>query len=393
MAGRGRRRERTQVSTPSSTLARFGSAGRGLRGFLTWWGAGLSAWLPPAWRQLLASSSDRLLLQVQGDGVLMRRQGGNALQDVASLPQVPARADGNDPLAGVLTRQAAELPRWLLLPAESGLRRSLLLPAAARERLREVLGFEIERQTPFAMGDVAWDGRVLDARDDGQLQVELVVVPRVRTDAVVAQLGSLSGWLAGIDLADAEGRPLGVNLLPAAQRHRRGNPWRIWNIVLAAIASLALALGLSQVLDNRVAAAAQLQADVAKRSVQARSVSQQRQRLVDAVEGGSYLQAQRNARPSVVEVMDELARRLPDGTYLEKISIEGGQLSLVGLSNQAAALVGKLEGAKQWRAPALSGALQQDPRMRSDRFTLVAQLNDAAATAQAGRKEAAGAPR
>ena len=393
MAGRGRRRERTQVSTPSSTLARFGSAGRGLRGFLTWWGAGLSAWLPPAWRQLLASSSDRLLLQVQGDGVLMRRQGGNALQDVASLPQVPARADGNDPLAGVLTRQAAELPRWLLLPAESGLRRSLLLPAAARERLREVLGFEIERQTPFAMGDVAWDGRVLDARDDGQLQVELVVVPRVRTDAVVAQLGSLSGWLAGIDLADAEGRPLGVNLLPAAQRHRRGNPWRIWNIVLAAIASLALALGLSQILDNRVAAAAQLQADVAKRSVQARSVSQQRQRLVDAVEGGSYLQAQRNARPSVVEVMDELARRLPDGTYLEKVSIEGGQLSLVGLSNQAAALVGKLEGAKQWRAPALSGALQQDPRMRSDRFTLVAQLNDAAATAQAGRKEAAGAPR
>ena len=393
MAGRGRRRERTQVSTPSSTLARFGSAGRGLRGFLTWWGAGLSAWLPPAWRQLLASSSDRLLLQVQGDGVLMRRQGGNALQDVASLPQVPARADGNDPLAGVLTRQAAELPRWLLLPAESGLRRSLLLPAAARERLREVLGFEIERQTPFAMGDVAWDGRVLDARDDGQLQVELVVVPRVRTDAVVAQLGSLSGWLAGIDLADAEGRPLGVNLLPAAQRHRRGNPWRIWNIVLAAIALLALALGLSQVLDNRVAAAAQLQADVAKRSVQARSVSQQRQRLVDAVEGGSYLQAQRNARPSVVEVMDELARRLPDGTYLEKVSIEGGQLSLVGLSNQAAALVGKLEGAKQWRAPALSGALQQDPRMRSDRFTLVAQLNDAAATAQAGRKEAAGAPR
>ena len=140
-------------------------------------------------------------------------------------------------------------------------------------------------------------------------------------------------------------------------------------------------------------AAAQLQADVAKRSVQARSVSQQRQRLVDAVEGGSYLQAQRNARPSVVEVMDELARRLPDGTYLEKVSIEGGQLSLVGLSNQAAALVGKLEGAKQWRAPALSGALQQDPRMRSDRFTLVAQLNDAAATAQAGRKEAAGAPR
>ena len=372
----------------SPISARFGSAGRSLRGLLAWWGAGLAAWLPSNWRQALAASSDRLLLQLQGDELRLRRQGGNGLQDVANLPVPPARGEGVDPLADVLTRHAAELPRWLLLPAVSGLRRTLLLPAAARERVRDVLGFEIERQTPFAMGDALYDGRVLGVRDDGQLQAELVVVPRVRADAATAQLGALSGWLAGIDLADAEGRPLGVNLLPAAQRHQRRNPWRLWNVVLAAVALLALALGLSQVLDNRRAAAAQLQADVAKRGAQARTVSQQRQRLVDAVEGGAYLQAQRNARPSMVEVMDELARRLPDGTYLEKVTIEGGQMTVQGLSNQAAALVGKLEGAKQWRAPALSGALQQDPRARSDRFTLVAQLNDASSDAPAGKEGA-----
>ena len=236
------------------------------------------------------------------------------------------------------------------------------------------------------MGDVYYDGRVLGVRDDGQLQIELVVVPRTRADAAMAQVDALSGWLAGIDLADADGRPLGVNLLPTAQRHQRANPWRLWNFVLFAVALLALILGLSQVLDNRRAAAAQLQADVAMRSTQARAVAAQRQRLVDEVEGGAYLQAQRNARPSVIEVTDELARRLPDGTYMEKVSIEGGQMSMIGLSNEAAALVGKLEGAKQWRAPALSGALQQDPRTRSDRFTLVAQLNDATVDAPATGK-------
>lgn len=371
------------MSATVSPLARFQSAGRGLRGFLAWWGAGLSAWLPTNWRQALAASADRLLVQAQGEGLQLRRQAVSGLQDIAHLPVPAGRGEGIDPLAGVLTRQAIDLPRWLLLPAAGGLRRSLLLPAAARERLREVLGFEIERQTPFAAADVYYDGRVLGVREDGQLQAELVVVPRARADAAIAQLGALSGWLDGIDLADAEGRPLGVNLLPVSQRYQRGNPWRIWNLALLALAVLGLALGLSQVLDNRRAAAAQLQADVARRSTQARSVSQQRQRLVDAVEGGAYLQAQRNARPSVVEVVDELARRLPDGTYLEKVSIEGGQLTLIGLSNQAAALVGKLEGAKQWRAPALSGALQPDPRARSDRFTLVAQLNDASANAQA----------
>lgn len=288
-----------------------------------------------------------------------------------------------DPLGNVLTGSAAELPRRLLLPAASGLRRPLLLPAAARERLHEVLGFEIERQTPFARADVLYAGRVLGVRDDGQLQAELVVVPKARFDAAAARLGDATGWLSGVDLADADGRPLGVNLLPLAQRFRRADPWRLWNLVLGVVALLALVLGLAQVLANRRDAADALSAEVALRSTQARTVSAQRQRLVDAVEGGAYLQQQRNARPSVVEVVDELARRLPDGTYLEKVAIEGGQLTLIGLSNQAAALVGKLEGARQWRAPALSGALQPDPRTRGDRFTLVAQLADGAVQEQA----------
>ena len=73
---------------------------------------------------------------------------------------------------------------------------------------------------------------------------------------------------------------------------------------------------------------------------------------------------------------------MPDGTYIEKVAIQGGQLTLIGLYNQAAAMVGKLEGARQWRAPALSGALQPDPRTRGDRFTLVAQLADGAAQEQ-----------
>ena len=366
------------MSEAALPYERIQSAGRGIRGFLAWWGAGLASWLPSRWRQLLAASADRLLLQVEGDGIRLRRQMAGELQDLATLPPMLAsHGVQDDPLGGVLTGRAADLPRWLLLPAASGLRRTLQMPGAARERLREVLGFEIERQTPFTLGDVLYDGRVLHVRDDGQLQVELVVVPRKRFDDANGALAGLSSWLAGADLADADGRPLGINLLPVPQRKVRANPWRWWNLILAVLFLAGLALGLAQILANRNEAARQLQADVDVRSAQARTVAQQRQRLVDSVEGAAYLQQQRNARPSVVEVMDELAKRLPDGTYLEKAAVEGGQLTIIGLSNQAAALVGKLEGARQWNAPALSGALQPDPRTRSDRFTLVAQLNDA----------------
>jgi general secretion pathway protein L len=370
------------VATPGLPLH---AAGLGLRGFLAWWGAALASWLPPAWRRALIAASERLLLQPAGDDLQLRLQAADGVRDVANLPVPPARADGGDPLHGLLADAALGTPRWLLLPAASGLRRSLPLPAAARERLRDVLAFEIERQTPFAAADVHYDGRVLDVREDGQLLAELVVVPRARLDAALARLGPLAGWLEGVDLVDADGRPLGVNLLPPAQRLARANPWRLWNLVLTLLALLALALGLAQILENRQTAADQLQREVAQRSEQARAVSLQRQRLVDAVEGNAYLQERRNARPSVVELADELARRLPDGTYLEKLAIDGEQLTLIGLSNQAAALVGRLEGASQWRAPALSGPLQPDPRTRGDRFTLVAQLNEAQPLPEAPR--------
>ncbi|MBZ0088598.1 MAG: PilN domain-containing protein, partial [Thermomonas sp.] len=260
------------------------------------------------------------------------------------------------------------------------------LPAATRERLRAVLGFEIERQTPFAAEAVLFDGRLLGERPDGSLQAELVVVPRQRFDAVGARLGGLGARLAGIDLADAEGRALGVNLLAPAQRFRRADPWRWLNLGLGVVALLALLLGLHQLLNNRRAAAAELKATIAQRQTQAQGISAARQRVVDSVEGETFLRALRNDKPTSVEVMEALSQRIPDGTYLEKLAIEGNQLTLVGLSNQAAALVGQLEGAPQWTSAALSGALQADPRSRLDRFTMIAQLaktNAAAAPAPA----------
>jgi general secretion pathway protein L len=260
------------------------------------------------------------------------------------------------------------------LPAASVLRRRLLLPAAAAERLRDVVGFEIERQTPFAADAVAFDARILDRREsDGQLDVELVVVPRTTLDAQLAALGPLAASLAGIDVAAADA-PLGVNLLAATRRRQQQDPWRLWNWVLVAVAALAFAAMLWQMLDNRRAAAEALQRNTDQRVASARTVSQQRQQLVDLVEGRAFLDRARSGRPTAVEVLDELSRRLPDSTYLEKLSIENDHLLLIGLSSEASALVGRLEGAKLWHAPALTGAVQPDPRTGRDRFTLTAEL-------------------
>ena len=353
-------------------------------GFFAWWGRSLAAWLPRAWRTTLGLDRGRLLLGIDDDALQLCLQDGDGLRDIGRMPlPTELEVDGNDVLAAVLSPSLAELPRWLLLPAGACLRRQLVLPAAAAERLRDVVGFEIDRQTPFAAEDAAYDARLLSRREgDGQLDAELVVVPRAALEAQRNALGAQARWLAGADVAGSDGQPLGVNLLPPAARFARADPWRAWNLALAGVAVLAIAAALWQMLENRRNAADAFAIVAGRQANAARAVSVQRQRLVDLVQGQAFLDKSRGGRATTVEVLDELSRRLPDDTYLEKFALEGDRLTLIGLSSEASALVGKLEGSKLWRAPALTGALVPDPRTQRDRFTLVAELVDTSPDAE-----------
>ncbi|MFK3647078.1 PilN domain-containing protein [Lysobacter enzymogenes] len=349
----------------------------GAGGFFSWWGRTLASWLPLRTRQALGVDRGRLLLQVDGGQIRLRLQQAEQVQELALLPNLSDWSDDADadPLAPLLPPRVAELPRWLLLPPAASLRRRLTLPAAAADRLRDVVGFEIDRQTPFTADAVAFDARVLSRRDgDGQIDAELVAVPRQSLDPQLQALGPLAATLAGIEVAGGDGVPLGVNLLPPAQRRTRSDPFRYWNLALAAVAVLALAAAMWQVLDNRRAAIKGLQQAIAANANAARQAASQRQELVDLIEGQAFLDRTRAARPSTVQIIDELSRRMPDTTYLEKLAIEDESLLMIGLSREASSLIGKLQGTPLWRSPALTGAVQPDPATGRDRFTLTAEI-------------------
>lgn len=354
--------------------ARLGPQATSLRGLLAWWGHALAAWLPMRLRRALGVDRGRLLMQPVGEEVRLCLQREGTIREIGLLPRtLDMLAD--DPLAEILTPAALGLPRWLLVPAAGSLVRRMALPAAAADRLRDVVRFEIDRQTPFAPEAVMFDARLLGRRNgDGQLDVELVAAPRSTVEPQLERLGPLASRLAGIDVLDPDGLPRGVNLLDAAARGRQRDAWQAWNRVLAAVALMAVAAMLLTTLDNRRAAADALEAAVKERARPARSAAEQRRALAVLVEGQAFLDRRRAQAPAAVEVVDELTRRLPDGTYLEKLALENDRMTLIGLSNDAASLVGRLQGSTLWRSPALAGALQPDPSTGRDRFTLTAEL-------------------
>ncbi|MDG2525686.1 PilN domain-containing protein [Stenotrophomonas sp. HITSZ_GD] len=342
----------------------------GAGGFWRWWQSALLAWLPARWQWRLGFSPARLLLWREGAEVALAWQRAQGVEPLARLPEAVPPADWD----ALLPPRLRPLPRFWLLPAHAALRRPLRLPAAAAARLQDVARFEIDRQTPFTADQVWFDVRALGHHGDAQLDAELVVVPR---RAIEGEAGIAPAWralLAGVDVRDGEGQPLRVNLLPLAERHAHRDPMARWNLAVLAVGLFALAVGSQWLLDNRAGAADALEAQVREEAQRARQVAVQREELTALIEGAAFFEQQRAARPAAIEVWNELSQRLPDGTYLEKFSLEGDQLQLIGLSDEAAALVERLDGAPTWRKPALTGVLQSDAGKGRDRFTITATL-------------------
>ena len=332
-----------------------------------------------AWRAVLPASL-RPLLQGEKGRLLLDRDGGTLRIAVESpgqeqlLGQVPL----DDPaLVAELGRRIADspAPAWLMLPPSAVLRRTLALPAAAEGRLREVLVHEIDRQTPFPADQVCFEGRVIgrDAASQG-VKVELLVLPRVRLDQELQALGSLASALAGADVRGEDGRALGVNLLLPAHRSRGSDPSRRLNLALVGIAAVALLLALGLVRFNRAEALQSLRAEVEAANLQVREVRLARNQLVAKVEAANFLAGRRAESPTLLELLDDLTRRIPDDTSVDKLSVENGRIVMIGQSRAAPALVGLLQASPLLVEPALTGAVQADPRTGRDRFTLTANV-------------------
>lgn len=340
--------------------------------------------LPAGVRRQLGATRRRLLLSANGNELQLRALvddqvsliGMVPLDDVQLLEDLRARLDAG----------ASGVPRWLLLDAGQVLRPVLAVPAGAEPRLREMMAHEIDRQTPFALDQVVFEPRVI-ARDPGtrQLRVELVVLPLARLQSLLERLGPLAAGLAGIDVVGADGVALGVNLLPQGARVVGADRARALNVALGLAFGLVLFASLWITLGNREQAHVAWTGRVAAAQAEAREARKLHGALDASVRAANFLARQRATQPTVLEVLSDLTRRLPDDTWLEKIAINGGNVVLIGQSDRASSLVVLLQGSTLIHKPTLAGSVQSDPRTGKERFTLTAVIAGSAAEKEAAR--------
>jgi general secretion pathway protein L len=355
-------------------------ANSGLPKFFAWWAKELKSLLPARWRELFAEGAQELLIDASPGELAIWRQSGERIAEYGRIARDLAAEDQRAEFSRLRERiDDPGLRVFYCIPAQRALRRELTLPAAAEDKLRQVLSFEMDRQTPFKADQVYFDYRVIQ-RDAAakNLKVDLYVVPRAQLDNELTALASLGIALDGVDCwrgAPGNGRA-GLNLLPAERRVKRVNQRLRLNLALGAAAALLFIVAGVLFLNNRQAALDAMTAEVDKAKTEAKQTAILSKRLKDNTTSANYLYRLKRDTTPATAMLADLTKRLPDDTFLERLTVdEKGKVEVQGQSGNANKLIEGLQKSEVLDNAAFIGTVQPDARTKKDRFTMNFQLH------------------
>jgi general secretion pathway protein L len=342
-----------------------------LANFWSWWIAELGGILPKSVHAAILPSVERLYLELNGPEVIASRGTSETCHKVGCYPLTasaltPEQAQEMKDLAS-RTREVL-----LCLPTDKVLIKALTLPLAAEENLREVLGFEMDRQTPFNLDQVYYD-YTLAARKpkNNTLVLDLVVTPKLFLDDLLSKLNGVGFKPHQATICRGEARqPLPVNLLPAEDRQRRPGSARHLNLALGVLA-LALLLGtVALPLLNKLHVIHALEAKVELAAGKAELARRLREEVEHLGTGSRFLLEKKQATPLVIEIVNELTHVLPDDTWINRLDIKGEQVQIQGQSSSAAALIPLIESSDNLHNPRFRSPVTKMPRSNTERFHL-----------------------
>jgi general secretion pathway protein L len=125
-----------------------------------------------------------------------------------------------------------------------------------------------------------------------------------------------------------------------------------------------------------------MQAQVESLHADAQQVLALRQQLQDNAGAAGFLVQRKQHATTMLALLADLTRRLPDSAWLERLSIDtDGQVGMQGQSRQAARLLDALKDSPLITDASFQGSIQPDALTGKERFYLVAQLRQAQAQA------------
>jgi general secretion pathway protein L len=324
------------------------SAGQSFGHFLSWWQQQLKECIPLKLRHRMAQARRPALWSVADDRVW----------------SAAAATDQSRPfLSSALAQRGGTVA--LVIGEANGFRRELEMPLAVQDRLQQVLGYELDRLTPLKPSELYYDFRVSKRNlSAGSCTVELAAAPRMRVDPMLAEAKRRNVEVNRLLLAVSDVDSSLDLLRPSKSADDEATQKRSWITpalagLCAALAAMLVVLPLWQmrqyVLELQpVEAAAKTEAQVA-------SVIQQQ--LEKQIGEYNLPLAKKHGAPLVVQLLDDLSKRLPDDTWAQSIEIrsvpnqKGKEVVLQGETGSGGKILQLVQESPLIRDPVLKAAM------------------------------------
>lgn len=357
----------------------------GVAAFFRWWALELAALLPSGMRQSWQRREHQLILDFRADKVaLVECRNGieKPLGEYLIGLEEPGPPGGLSMLLAKVDREGMEVV--IRLPSEQGLDKTLELPMEAEKNLHSVLGYEMDRQTPFSVDQVYFDHQIVERQADlKKVRVRMVVVPRGLLESTVqkAVKWGLRPAVVTID-TPSHASPCenpGINLLPVEKRQAAGNAWNRLNRILGVSAAVLAIVAVILPLQRQQTVISHLEQQTKALEPEVEGVNALRDKLDRlAAESRSYIDLKQRS-PTAIGVLNELSLILPDDTWLETWEVKDGKLQISGFSANASALIGLLENSRLFKNAAFNSPVIQTPMSGRYRFQITAEISDEAA--------------
>jgi general secretion pathway protein L len=356
-----------------------------LSAFLRWWTGELGALLPAKWRELSSLGGGGPLVSLREDELIVHEM---RLGRLAELDRV--RLSGLDPagqrlaLTNLLEQGrgggSAQSVR-LCLDGTQCLSKRIRLPLATEENLREVLGFEMDRHTPFKAEQVYFDHRIVK-RDavQGSIDIELTLAPKPAVDALIARIEALGGRVASAVCADDLQKPAPhPDLLRQTHRARAADsPARNLNLALAVVFVLMSGVAVAIPIWQKRAAAITLLPQLGKAKSEADAAEAVHRELEKLAAENNYILTRKYAQPSALSLIEDLSRVLPDTTWVQILEIKSGakgrEAVMTGETASSSKLVETVEQTGSLQNASFRSPLTKGQSPNGERFVLGAEV-------------------
>jgi general secretion pathway protein L len=301
--------------------------------FLTWWVSGLILLVPESLREKILHGPDRITIRSGEDNSFTLNHYRSDKEEQAD----GCSFNSDNP------RERSEAIQWLreradtttetsfLIPVTRVLHKTLTLPPTSEKDLHDILGFEMDRQTPFTNDQVYYDCRIADRdKKSGKLLVDLFVLPR---DSIATELREINSWgtpLRAINVTNDAIMIDRINLLPVTDRPvKQGHLDSVISrlIMLSFMAFLA-ALYLPVL--HQQQSLAGMEEQVNQMRIQAREVQPLINERDSMLAKARFLTAKQQERVPVIVLLSELTRILPDDTWLNRLVLQNEEIQIHG---------------------------------------------------------------